>query len=323
MTRYNYALLADIGGTYARFACSINGSTELINIQKLNCADFKTSGMAINAYLNHFGIHNISSICMAVAGPIKDDGVKFTNNTWEVSTQTLKDQYKVEFVKLLNDFEAIAYSLLQLKKDQLLPISNTSCISDKNNSKFCVLGPGSGFGIASLTCQDKRTFTSSSEGGHISFAPVNEVQQSLYSILDKKFDRVTNEHLLSGQGIINIYKSLCEMECIECLLSSPADIFTNAINSNNHVAKNTIQIFLEILGQVAGDIALILNAYDGVYIAGGIVQRYPELIGNSSFRKSFENKGKHSFLLKNTPTTLITYPYSGLLGASCYSRYFI
>jgi glucokinase len=322
MTNTHYSLLADIGGTYARFGCTVNGSAELHNIQKLKCADYATLEDAINAYLENFEINELGSICMAVAGPIKDNCVNFTNNSWKICSESLKGQYRVNFAKLLNDFEAIAYSLLHLKDDQIYTISETNSSLDKNNFKLCVLGPGSGFGIASLTCKNKKIFTTSSEGGHASFAPINKVQQDIFNALDKKYDRVTNEHLLSGPGIVNIYDAFCKLEGVECLLFNAASIFDEVRNSNNSIAKHTVDIFYEVLGQVAGDIALILNTYDGVFIAGGIAQRYPELLVNSSFRKTFEEKGKQRYLLKNTPTTLITYKYPGLLGASVYNKYY-
>lgn len=316
----NYALIADIGGTYARFASIVNRSKNLTNIQILKCSDFAKPEDAIEAYLKIHNINNLEYICIAVAGPVARDSVSFTNSSWNICTADLKKRYNVKHVKLLNDFESIAYSLLHLKDDQLLSIPESGYTIDKESFVIGVLGPGSGLGIAGLCCRNKKLFSLASEGGHSGFAPETEIQHHILHVLFNKFNRVTNEQLLSGPGLVNIYNAICELEAVDCVACDPAAIFTEAKNSNNSISKKAVTVFFEILGQVAGDLALTFSAYDGIYIAGGMCQRNPEMLVNSPFRESFENKGKQKFLLENTPTWLITYKYPGLLGASIYAR---
>lgn len=316
MTSKPCTLIADIGGTYVRFACIFGHSDDLSNVQKLTCADFKTPEDAINKYIENQNIKELDAIYIAAAGPIIDDCIKLTNNTWELCASNLKKQYQVKHVALLNDFEAIAYSLPHLTEGQLLQIGETKHIPNQENFTFALIGPGSGLGIASLCCRNKYLFPLVTEGGHSSFAPENDIQYNLLRILLEKFNRVTNEDLISGPGLVNIYNSICELEAVDCLSCSPATIFSAAKDTSDPIAKKVIHIFFEILGQAAGDLALTFGAYDGVFITGGIVQRYPEMLLNSSFRERFECKGKQNALLKKTPTWLITEEYPGLIGTN-------
>jgi glucokinase len=154
------------------------------------------------------------------------------------------------------------------------------------------------------------------EGGHIGFAPKSKVQIDVLDVLREKFDRVCIERLVSGSGIENIYWALHALRGEKRLELSAAEIFEAAEAGSDPVAADATQLFFEILGQVAGDIALVLGAQDGVYLAGGIVKRYPEMLHISGFRNAFESKGRHRSMMERIPTKLITYDEPGLLGAA-------
>jgi glucokinase len=152
------------------------------------------------------------------------------------------------------------------------------------------------------------------EAGHVGFAPENSLQKAVWDVLRHRFGRVSDERLVSGAGLENIFSALSETHDAPSLSWRASEIFAQV--GQHNMATEAVNLFFEVLGQVAGNFALVHGAYDGIYIAGGIVQRYPELLANSAFRVSFENKGRHRYLMERIPTLLITHPHPGLLGAA-------
>ena len=152
------------------------------------------------------------------------------------------------------------------------------------------------------------------EGGHVGFAPETALQIEILNVLREKFERVSAERLIAGSGLENIYQALATIRGEKNSGLSPAEIF--AERGGSKVAAEAIDVFFELLGQVAGDLALTLGAEDGIYIAGGIAKRYPEILAISRFRSAFENKGRHRSFMERIPTRLITHEQPGLLGAA-------
>ncbi len=316
-------LVADISETYARFASFSRPSEKLTDIQTYVCSEYERPEYAINDYLIKQDIERLEGICIAAAGPVIENSINVTNNNWKISASKLKNIYKTKNIKLLNDFEAIAYSFPHLAKRQYKPVCNIIHLPQKEHFTYGLLGPGSGLGVAGLCCREGQQFAIVTEGGHISFAPVTNLQLEILSILKNKYDRVIDEHLISGPGLVNLYDALCEIDSIQSKPHSPATIFAAACEPSDPVAAKSVGIFFEILGQVAGDLVLSLGAYDGIFISGGIVQRYSELLIKSSFHNHFINKGCHQHLLEKTPVWLITDKYPGLLGTRIYIKNYI
>ena len=321
-------LIADIGGTNARFALSTAQAPFFSSAQTLQCADFDAFEQAVEAYLRALKIEKLKGICFAVAGPIDNGRVEFTNNHWKIDCATLSEQYKVNKIKLLNDFEAIAYSLVRLNStdsDQSFESINGRWAFDtKADFTVGIIGPGSGLGVAGLNQRNAELFANVTEGGHAGFSPENKQQIEILSYLHTKFDdRVSCERLISGPGIVNIHEALCQISGQENPSLSAADIANAAVNGSDALCQQTIELFFEILGQLAGDLALTIGAFDGIFIAGGIAQRYPQQLSDSHFRAGFENKGRHRHLLEATPTWLITHKNPGLLGASVYAQEYL
>ncbi|MFT6642061.1 MAG: glucokinase [Flavobacteriaceae bacterium] len=312
-------LLGDIGGTNARFALTDPETQGYREERVLLCADYETAELAIADYLASVEAPAPSTICLAAAGPILDNGVDLTNNNWHIRESTLHETFGVSHARLLNDFEAVAYSLPELDPTQYTTVG-LSHAHDLKQSDFTVaaIGPGTGLGAAGLIRHEGYTVPIISEAGHIGFAPENALQRAVWEILRHRFGRVSDERLVSGAGIENIFTALAEIHKQPSSLLSVADIFN--VVSENYLAAETVSLFFEILGQVAGNFALAHCAHDGIYIAGGIVQRYPELLAGSSFRASFENKGRHRHIMERIPTLLIRHPQPGLLGASAVAR---
>lgn len=316
-------LLADIGATNARFAVSIDyGCLDLVQV--LKCEDYPTPVNAINFYLNEHNIVSIDNICFALAGPVVAGVVKITNNHWVLDSKQLQEIYRLKKISLLNDFEALAYSVLVLTKQQLLPLNEHDSSAIRSDDFTClILGAGSGLGVSALFKRRASIYPIVSEAGHANFSPVGDLQMTIFKLLINKYQQVSNEHILSGPGIVNIYQSLCEIEGTQPIYQTAQEICESASNSEDNHSIKSLDIFFEVLGQVAGDLVLTYNAYDGVYIGGGIAPRYSKLMKKSLFNLAFKNKSQHQGRLENTPISLIVEPYPGLVGADYYSKNFM
>lgn len=314
-------LIADIGGTNARFALTTVAPQYFKQAQTLEAAEFEDVASAIDTYLHSHSIEQLEAICLAVAGPIRNDKVSFPNSHWSIDCALLRSRYNTPLVRLLNDWEAISYSLSSLADTDLVSIGGDWKSLADHDYTVGALGPGSGLGMSGLLRRNGQLIPLVTEGGHAGFSPENQLQGQILAHLHQKFDdRISRERLLSGPGLVNIHEALCAIHGQENPGLIAADIAVAGINKTDPICEKTFDLFFEVLGQVAGDIALALGSTDGIFIGGGICQRYPQQLQDSLFRKGFENKGRHSHLMKDIPTWLIEHKNPGLLGASVYSQ---
>ena len=310
-------LIGDIGGTNARFALANPSTPGFSSVETLNCDDYPSSDEAIRRYLEQAEVGDPDAICLAAAGPISDQVVRFTNNHWSLDVAELKSAFGTTAVQLLNDFEAIAYSIPFIDVQDYLPIGWPEKFDlDPGDIGIGVLGPGTGLGAVGLLRRDGKLYPVVGEAGHEGFAPETQLQIEVLSVLRDRFDRVSAERLLSGPGVENLHWALTKLHGDKSAKLTAAEIFSRGSGNADVRAAETVQLFFEILGQVAGNLALSLGAWDGVFIAGGIARRYPEIMVNSHFRVGFERKGRHRTLMEAVPTLLVTYEQPGLLGAS-------
>ncbi|NND36950.1 MAG: glucokinase [Gammaproteobacteria bacterium] len=308
-------LIGDIGGTNARFALATTDRPGFHSTVELQCEDFATADDAISHYLASTGVGPPDAVCLAAAGPVVDDTVKITNNHWDISAAETRADFGIESVRLLNDFEAIAYSIPLLTENEFQTIGRHDHVPlGPDDFTVAILGPGTGLGVAGLCRRGDALVPVTGEGGHISFAPETPLQIELLKVLGERFDRVSAERLIAGSGLVNIYNALATIrgEARESLTA--AEIF--ARRDDGEIAADAVGVFFELLGQVAGDLALTFGAVDGVYIAGGIAKRYPDVLEDSGFRTAFERKGRRRAFMERIPTRLITYGQPGLLGAA-------
>jgi glucokinase len=310
-------LIGDIGGTNARFALASGREPGFADEATLKCADFASADDAIRQYLHDAGAKSPDVICLAAAGPIVDQRVRFTNNPWQIGSQELAEHFSITKVRLLNDFEAIAYSIPFLGPGDCQPVGLPDPRPlDGEHYIVGILGPGTGLGAVGLRKYGDLLIPIAGEASHGGFAPESQVQIDMLLALRERYDRVSSERFVSGPGIENVYWALSRIHGEQRPPLKAADIFAKAKDGSDARAAEAVQMFFEILGQVAGDYALALGAKDGIFIAGGIVRRYPELLENSRFRSGFEAKGRHRSLMERIPTQLILHEQPGLLGAS-------
>jgi glucokinase len=312
-------LIGDIGGTNARFALANPEQPGFHDAMTLKCADFAWADDAIRHYLDELSADSPSVICLAAAGPVVENTVQITNNHWTLNAADISADFGIDAVRLMNDFEALAYSVPHLQSADSLAIGLPELKPLPEDSfNVAIIGPGTGLGTAGLIKRGSSLIPVVGEGGHVGFAPKSQVQIEILSALRSKFDRVSVERLISGSGLENIYWALTLIHGEQRTALSAKEVFANGGEGGDPRAAEAIHMFFEILGQVAGDLALTLGAEDGVYLAGGIVKRYPELLQNSGFRNAFENKGRHRAYMERIPSLLITHDEPGLLGsASC------
>lgn len=310
-------LIGDIGGTNARFALADPKQPAFTKEHTLKCADFASADDAIKAYLKQVGARSPDVICLAAAGPIVEQRVRFTNNPWTIASSQLAERFEIDRVRLLNDFEAIAYSIPFLTDTDCLPFGLPEP-EPLNVGHYTVgiIGPGTGLGAVGLKKHGDLLIPVAGEASHGGFAPESQVQIDMLIALRERYDRVSSERFVSGPGIENIYWALCRIHGEQRPQLKAAEIFAKAQERSDSRAAEAVQTFFEILGQVAGDFALSLGAKDGIFVAGGIVRRYPDLLENSRFRNGFEAKGRHRSLMEKIPTQLILHEQPGLLGAS-------
>ena len=313
-------LIADIGGTNARFALVSEEEHGYVEPRTLACNAFETPAEAISTYLAEVGAEAPGIICFAVAGPIVDHTVSFTNNPWTIAASQLKSMFSSQHAMLLNDFEAIAWSIPAVNRSHTRQVG---LIAEKDLSSqdfcVCVIGPGTGLGAAGLVKRGGRTLPLISEAGHVGFAPEDAEQVAVLQALQTRYLRVSDERLVSGMGLRNLYWALGQVQGVSTEDLTEADIFSRT-EAEDTLATQAVALFYKVLGQAAGNLALTLGAYDGAYIAGGIAQRHPARLLDSPFRAGFENKGRHHRLMKDVPSLLITHEQPGLLGAAEVAR---
>ncbi|HUF82738.1 MAG TPA: glucokinase [Burkholderiales bacterium] len=314
-------LIGDLGGTTARFALTGRADdprgAPYWGDLALDCSAYPTPRDAIVDYLERAGVGMPGALCLAGAAPVVGHTARFLNSDWTVDAADLAAHFGGAQVHLFNDFEAIAHSIPSLRGDHVEPIGSACpTLPERGDFTVGVIGPGTGLGVGGLLRVDGRLRSLSSEGGHCGFAPETERQFEVLKSLRMTYERVSDERLLSGHGIENIYRALQDRCGLAPANHDAAEIFQLGVDRGEYAAMEAVDMFFEILGQVAGNLALTLGARDGIYVAGGIAGRYPERLKNSRFRAGFENKGRHRDLMARIPTALITHPNPGLLGAA-------
>lgn len=305
-------LVADLGGTHARFALSEGGARPVAG-QVLEAAAFATPGEAIAAYLDATGARPAAA-CLAVAGPVGGDTFRFTNNPWTLSCEALRRAFGWHTLLLENDFAALAWALPALTADDLRPLGPARPAAA--DAPCAVLGPGTGLGVALLARGPAGWWPLPGEGGHAGFAPQDALEIALLEVLAGSHARVCNENLLSGAGLTALYAALCEVEGAAPAAPAPARITATALDGSDARAVRVLDLFCAILGAVAGDVALVGGARGGVYVGGGIAPRIADFLAASRFRARFEAKGLQRDYVAAIPTWLITAPAPALAGAA-------
>ena len=303
-------LLADIGATNARFTLSDGGPDDTA---VLPCADFASLEAAVRAFLDAARpLAPPRRAAFAVAGPVTGDAVSLTNLGWRFSVAALRDALGLEQLEVINDFTALALALPHLGANDRRQLGGGEPVA---GAPLAVLGPGSGLGVSGLiTLHGGGWLPLSGEGGHVSLAPADERESAVLAGLRRRFGPVSAERALSGPGLVNLHRALCELEDRPAPPLSPAEITEAALAGTCPLCREALELFAAFLGGVAGDLALTLGARGGVYLGGGIAPRIGDFLAGSAFRRRFVDKGPQQPYLEAIPTFLITQPLPAFLG---------
>ncbi|NUT41294.1 MAG: glucokinase [Thermoactinospora sp.] len=298
-------LVADIGGTNARFALVDGPGARLEQIEVLAVADHATLDDAVAAYLDGKGV-TVRAAAVAVAGPVNGPDYALTNAHWRGSIRDLA----VPYAGLLNDFEALALSLPYLEAGDLATLGGPA----PGHGVKAVLGPGTGLGVAGLVPADGAWVPVPCEGGHVT-VPVTDTREAeiIRVLFAQGMERVEAEDLLSGSGLPRLHRALAVVNGVTAPELGAADIVARLDDS---LCSETVEVFCGMLGSFAGNVALTLGARGGVYLGGGVLPRIVERVRASAFRARFE-AGPTAYLAPIS-TALITAAQPALVGAAAY-----
>lgn len=315
------ALLADIGGTNARFALTDPdaGTLVLREQRSLPAAEFASLQHAAEHYLDGVGVRP-KQASIAVACPVSGDEVRLTNRAWAFSQAELKRALGLDQLKVINDFGAVAHAVPALGVNDRVLLHGSDELPPRG--PITVLGPGTGLGVALLVGDAESGWrVVETEGGHVSFAPQGDEELAISRWISARYGRCSNERLLCGAGIAQIDAALAAGDDLSVPpdwarnLRDPAEIVAAALDGHDLNARRTLARFCAVLGSVAGDAALIHGART-VMIAGGIVPRFVPFLKSSAFRERFLAKGRFAAYLESVSIQVVVHPQPGLLGAA-------
>ena len=331
VTHTMYILSGDIGGTKARFQLSKyeKGQLHCIGVKKYSSKEYHDILIFIKNFMDEIGepIDRIDSACFAVAGPILHGRVQLTNLPWGIDEAEVSKALNIKNVRLLNDFCANGHGISALKKDQLYTLQRGN---PQEKGPKAIIGAGTGLGIAVMNWVSGNGYAvMSTEGGHVDFAPTDDLQMELLAYLRKKYHRVSSERVLSGQGLVNIYRFvrdhpiLNEAENSELRYEittsdAAAVIYKFATEKKDPLATRALTMFTQVYAAQVGNLALTILPFGGLYIAGGIAPKILPQLKSETFKERYLDKGRMSQLLTHVPLHVILDPTIELKGAAMY-----
>ncbi len=311
-------LIADIGGTNARFALvGDDGITR--DVLRLACRDYPTLLDACSHYLAQTGgAERPRAAAIAVASPVAGDEVKMTNHVWSFSIEETRRRLGLDNLAVINDFVAIALSLPHLFGEDVAKIGAGEA---QPHAATGVLGPGTGLGVSAMIPTGLGWTPLTSEGGHVTAPAFDDREAAVLAVVRRhrreagKDEHVSSERVISGPGLVNLYRAIAEVDGQSADPAiTPAECTRRAINGSCTIAVKTLAMFSEVLGTIAADLALTLNARGGIYIAGGIVPQLGDTFIKSGFRARFEDKGRFGGYLQSIPTWVVVEPLPAFVG---------
>ncbi|MGQ3092357.1 MAG: glucokinase [Roseateles sp.] len=310
-------LLADIGGTYARFTLE-TGPGEFVQMASLRCADHADFHAAVCAYLASLnwqdgGAQQIAHAAIAIANPVEGDRVRMTNYHWQFSIDEMRQRLGLDTLVVVNDFTALAMALPRLAEVDVHQVGGGQA---RRPSVIGLLGAGTGLGVSGLIPAGEGWIALGTEGGHVNFGPRDQREMDILQFAWKTLDHVSYERLISGPGLELIYRALADRNGLSVApLLAPA-ITQRALEAGDALCLETLEVFCGLLGTAAANLAVTLGSLGGIYIGGGIVPRLGEYFDRSPFRERFEDKGRFRDYVSAIPTFVITAVHATFKGAS-------
>ncbi len=309
-------LVADIGGTHARFAIAevAQGRPAIRDALVLEAAQYESIEAAAEAYLARIGRPAVlQAAVLACAGPIENGSVRFVNSHWASSESGFAARLRLPSVRLINDLAAVAWAVPLLEPQDVRQVGGPAI--GPLEGTIAVVGVGTGFNAAAFLPGETGETVIGGEYGHTGFAPVDPTEIEILKQIAGRFGRVSIERVLSGPGLLNLYQALAAMAGARAIATTPAEI-SQAARDGDDLAQRAVLQFCAILGTVAGDVALAYGAAGGVLIAGGIAPTMLTELDGSQFRARFEAKGRLAGHQTSIPTAVIVHPTPALVGCA-------
>jgi glucokinase len=298
-------LLGDVGGTNARFGWQANAQSGIEHVLVLPCAAHETLEAAIRTYLDLKRLPMPRAGALGIANPITGDVVRMTNHHWSFSISEMQRNLGLEQLNVINDFTALALALPSIPQDNLVQVGGTVA---QAFAPKALIGAGTGLGVSGLMPTDTHDhwLAIAGEGGHVTLAAQTEEEYRVIELIRQRYGHVSAERVLSGQGLVDLYLALRQLQKQPPVdVAGAAEITAWALQDKDPLAQQSIEMFAGFLGSVTGDLALTLGARGGVYLGGGIVPRWLGWFETSNFRERFEAKGRFSAYLKDIPVWVI------------------
>ena len=305
-------LVADIGGTNIRFGL-IRGHQTVTDVIAFRCADYNGPAEASLDYLKQCALPQgtLKQAAFAIASPVHGNIIKLTNNAWSIDRGSIVRALGIETLKLLNDFEALAFSLPTLVAEDYQTIG---AARPSSALPMAVIGPGTGLGVAGVIPCRQGWIAVPGEGGHATLAAADDFEAEILHAARKEFSHVSAERLLSGIGLPVLLRAVCAVQGMPEIDLPAEEISTQGMSGMNPQCRTAMDLFFSFLGGFAGNVALTLGARGGVFIGGGIVPQLAGSLSASRFRERFEAKGRFQSYLADIATATITAPYPTLRG---------
>jgi glucokinase len=306
-------LVGDIGGTNCRLACMDYPAATLEAERYQLTDDFPGPAAAIRAYLAECSTtRSFAGAVLAVAGPVSGETINLTNASWRFTRADIASAAAVESVLVVNDLAAIARATVTLRSESFVTIGDAPGTSDF--SAVSVFAPGTGLGIASVSRHRDQFKVTPTEGGHIGFSPVDEVEVEILRLIYVACGHVTNELILSGPGIVRLYRALAAIRGSHAEPLAGKDIVERGVANTDALCRETVVRFVKILGSVCADTVLIQGT-SSLIMAGSIITSLIPVLNDGGFRARFEARGPRTGYLQNVPTLVAPRTDLGLIGA--------
>lgn len=320
-------LAADVGGTHARIGLvAASGDSHqpvsVLHYQRYRCADWPGLSHILQDFIEHLPttastLARPTRCVVACAGYVLGDAIVNENLPWPTSINGMRTALGIDDLTILNDFEALAFATQFL--DTTAPHVIFAAPEPPPARPVLVMGPGTGLGSAVLLPGPPGLRVMPTEAGQIAFAPGNQREQDVLRWLSRTQDHVSCESLVSGPGLLTLYRALCALDGATAELATPAAVSAAALDASDAHAVEALGTFCGLLGSFAGDMAMLFGARGGVYLAGGIVPQIQEFLEASTFVERYLNKGVMRAFLEAIPVKLIEHGQLGVIGAASWT----
>jgi glucokinase len=307
-------VVADIGGTHARLA--LIAAHGVRAVRHYPSAAFENGAALVARYLEDLELTGAAGCCVAIAGPVADGTGRLTNGRMACDERSLAQVAGSTRVCVINDFTAVGHAVPQLDAGELRAIGPNL----HGDGTKAAIGPGTGLGMGIVVPDRGGWRVLPSEGGHAALAPADPLEAEVLAVLQRHYDFVGWETVLCGPGLVNLYRAVCEVWGCPAELTDAREVTAKAISIDEPVCHQTLEMFCNLLGSAAGDLALTVCATGGIYLAGGILPQMADFLCASGFRRRFEMRGPLTWYVESIPTWLVLETALGLLGAAAAYR---